>query len=229
MDNISEAFNLLMEIGLFIPIRISGHIIRISTEIVFNTILGIIKSKPRLSLIFDVLHSLFGPAFAISDDPNSVIEALDTKYKVLLALTFQKTLFSLSKILSSGNVNPENILIKINQGLVVLNDYVNGDLSSYKSEEKIEITNIMFSLDKLIEWYLMRRTVVIYNSSNKDILLLENKKELREMSASEIDRMSLEPEPEDESGAKRKKKRSKRRRKSSKKKKKKQTKRRKKK
>ena len=232
MDNISEAFNLLIKIGLFIPIKISGHVIKISTEIVFNTILGIIKSRPRLSLILDVLYGLFGPAFTISDDPRSVIEALDTKYKVLLALTFQKTLFSLSGVLSSEKINSKNIPTKINQGLAVLSNYVNGDLSGYEVEQKIRISNIMFSLDKLIEWYLMRRTTVIYNSSSKDILLLENKKELREMSATEIDRMAsepeLEPEPEPESAAKRKK-RSKRKRKSSKKKKKKQTKRRKKK
>jgi hypothetical protein len=220
MHNISRAFELLMKIGMFIPIKISGHVIRMSTEIVFNTILGIIKSKPGLSLMLNVLHSLFGPAFTISDDPRSAIEALDTKYKVLLALTFQKTLFSLSKILSSGNVNPENVSTKINQGLSVLNNYVNGDLSSYNPGQKIEITNVMFSLDKLIEWYLMRRTTVIYNSSSKDILLLENKKELREMSAAEIDSASLEPEPEPDTASKRKNKRTKRKRKSSKKKKK---------
>lgn len=236
MGNISKAFNLLIKIGLFIPIKVSGHVIKISTEIVFNTILGIIKSKPSLSLMLDVLHSLFGPAFTISDDPQSVIEALDTKYKVLLALTFQKTLFSLSEILSPAKINDKNISTKINQGLTVLDNYVTGDLSDYDGNHKLKITNIMFSLDKLIEWYLMRRTTVIYNSSSKDILLLENKKELREMSAAEIDRMAPEPgpepEPEDEIAAKRKKKRSKRKRKSSKKKKgkkKKQTKRRKKK
>lgn len=220
MDNISKAFDLLIKIGLFIPIKVSGHVIKISTEIVFNTILGIIKSRPGLSLILDVLRGLFGPAFAISDDPQSVIEALDTKYKVLLALTFLKTLFSLSEILSPVENNAENISTKIKQGLIVLNNYVAGNFLDYDEGQKLKITNIMFSLDKLIEWYLMRRTTVIYNSSSKDILLLENKKELREMSAAEIGSMDLEPEPEpeDESAAKRKK-RSKRKRKSSKKKK----------
>ena len=218
-DNISRAFNLLIKIGLFIPIKVGGHVIKISTEIVFNTLLGIIKSKPSLSLMFDVLHSLFGPAFTISDDPQSVIEALDTKYKVLLALTIQKTLFSLSEILSPVEINAENISTKIKEGLAILDNYVTGNLLDYDGDQKLKITNIMFSLDKLIEWYLMRRTTVIYNSSSKDILLLENKKDLREMSAAEIDRMHLPPpEPEGDSAAK-SKKRSKRKRKSSKKKK----------
>ena len=219
MGNISKAFNLLIKIGLFIPIKVGGHVIKISTEIVFNTILGIMKSKPSLSLMLDVLHSLFGPAFTISDDPRSVIEALDTKYKVLLALTFQKALFSLSEILSpvAVEINAKNISTKINQGLTVLNNYVTGDLSDYEGNQKLQITNMMFSLDKLIEWYLMRRTTVIYNSSSKVILLLENKKELREMSAAEIDRIApelgTEPEPESE-GAQFKKKKTRKRRKS---------------
>ena len=169
-EGISNALSKLMEIGLFIPLKISGYVIKISTEIVLNTLLGIIKSNPRTNMLINTFHSLFGPAFTISDDVKSVRDSLDTKYKVLLALTFQKTLLNLSLIVSGGVLDSKNIVERLNTGLRVLDYYINGFFDEF-SDKKIEITNVMFSFDKLIEWYLMRRTIAVYNTTNETLLL----------------------------------------------------------
>jgi len=224
---ISRAFKLLLKMGLFIPLKVGSHIIKISTEIVLNTLLGIMRSKPGIGMLMDILHGLLGPAFTISDDPRSVQEGLDVKYKVLLSLTFQKTLFNLSKIVNPGDISSSNINERINEGLTILNNYVAGYLEDFSKDQKVKITNVMYSLDKLIEWYLMRRTIVIYNPSSKTLLLEDvslNERGVRGRGSDyrgekTIDvEMGVEPEPEDESAAKRKRKNTKRKYKSSKKK-----------
>ena len=64
----------------------------------------------------------------------------------------------------------------------------------------------MKDMNKLTEWYLMRKTIV-FNINNNELLSLEDKKEYRIMTASEIDGI-----------ASKRKKRSKRRKASKKKK-----------
>jgi hypothetical protein len=200
---IGKALSLLMRSGIFIPLRVGGHVIKISTDIVLTSLLSIIKSIKPTDMFFNALYGLFGPAFNISEDPKSVREGLDTKYKVLLAQTFQKTLFTLSRIVNPSDIVSANIEDKLTEGSRVLNEYVTGHFSDF-SGQKIEITNVMFSLDKLIEWYLMRRTIVVYNPKSNTLLLEDvplTEGTRGELSTGAIDiEMGRDDEPEDESG-----------------------------
>ena len=101
----------------------------------------------------------------------------------------------------------------MNFGMELLNSY-NTD-KNYKSlsfvgdkfpDIRIKIDDIMKDMNKLTEWYLMRKTIV-FNINNNELLSLEDKKEYRIMTASEIDGI-----------ASKRKKRSKRRKASKKKK-----------
>jgi hypothetical protein len=202
---ISRALSMLVNIGVVIPMKVLGHTLKISTDIVLTTLLSIVKEGKMTSMFYNVLYGLFGPRFNISEDPASVREGLDTKYKVLLAQAFQKTLFTLSRIVDPTPIDPTNINDKIDVGLRVLNEYVTGGWLDF-AENKVEITNVMFSLDKLIEWYLMRRSIVVYNPKSNTLLLEDVPLQRSGVLSTGVDvEMGMEPESEPESVRRKKK------------------------
>lgn len=222
---------ILGKLGL-VTLKIGGYTMAITTKFISDLFINIFQNNihPRLwSIISMAMSGIFNSPFVISDNKKEIQSKIDHKYRLFLCLIVIKTIFMLGNLIFETEVIDSVKLRQLmNFGIELLNTYIaDRDYNSLPFiQDKFpgirrQIDDIMNDMNKLTEWYLLRKTIVFDINSNK-LLLLENKKELREMSAAEIDRMALEPEPEpeDETAAKRKKKKSKRKRKSSKKKKK---------
>jgi len=231
--------SLLGKLGL-VTLKIGGYTMALTTTFISDLFLNILQNNINtglLNIIGNILGGLFGSTFVISNDSEDIKNKIFLKYKYFLCLIIIKTIFMLGHLIFKANDDtvdtPHKLRESLNYGIELLNSYItdkNYNSLDFVSEEyrdiRRQIDDIMVGgMDKLTEWYLMRKTIVFDINRNK-ILSLEDKKDYRSMEPEEIERMlgsemSLEPEPEDGVAAKRKGKKSKRKRKSSKKKKKK--------
>tara|TARA_B100001094_G_scaffold67291_1_gene63493 strand:- start:2203 stop:3645 length:1443 start_codon:yes stop_codon:yes gene_type:complete len=224
-------------------LKIGGYTMAIATKFISDLFVNILRNKIHSglwSMIEQGVGYFVDSPFIITDNKTDIQAKIDHKYRLFLCLIIVKTIFMLGiLIFRSGSealpVIDSRLKLRqiINFGFDLLDIYTKDKnynslpfVSDKFPEIRRQIDDIMKDMNKLTEWYLMRKTIV-FDMENKELLILD-KKEFRNMTASEIDdimgrQMDLEPETEDESGAKRKgkKKRTKRRRKSSKKKKKK--------
>ena len=200
ITSVKAGVALLSNLGL-ITIKVGGHVMKISTEIAANTVYGIFKSYT--GTLLDTLWMLFGPAFHISTDgiPDDLKERLDDKYKILMALTTMKTIFMLSYVTPGNKTIKDNIKI----GFDILRGQIDGwpGRDDEPSQgEKVRYDTLLYSLNKLAEWYIMRRYIVWRSGSQA--LMIDNLKTIGQMNAREISElnmdsdveMGMEPEPE---------------------------------
>lgn len=249
-------------------LKIGGYTMAIATKFISDLFVNILRNKIHSglwSMIEQGVGYFIDAPFIITDNKIEIQGKINYKYRLFLCLIIIKTIFMLGNLIFKAKKDtvdtPHKLRELLTNGIKLLNSYNTVDKNYYSlefvSEEYRDIREhidyIMIDMNKLTEWYLMRKTIVFDMNKSEEKLLILDKKEFRNMNASEIDDILsreadmdiAEPEPGDETGSaapqilshappigESKKKRSKRKRKSSKKKKgkkRKQTKRRKKK
>ena len=205
-------------------LKVGGYTIAITTKFISDLFLNILQNNinSRLWRIITQGVGFFSEApFIISDDSGDIQSNINHKYKLFLCLIVIKTIFMLGSLIFDKDVSSTMELTQIiNSGIELLDTYNTEDkdydslpfVSEDMTHIREDVEDIMISMNRLTEWYLMRKTIVFDMKSNK-LLLLEDKKEYRNMTKEEIDAM-LSGEMELEPEARSKKKRTRRRRKS---------------
>lgn len=209
-------------------LKVGGYTIAIATKFISDLFLNILQNNinSRLWGIITKGVGFFSEApFIISDDIGDIQSNINHKYKLFLCLIIIKTIFMLGSLIFGKDMSSNMKLTQIiNSGIELLDTYNTEDkdydslpfVSEDMSHIREDVEDIMISMNKLTEWYLMRKTIV-FDIKSKELLLLEDKKEYRNMTKEEIDdmlRSEMELEPETGPGARSKKKRTRRRRKS---------------
>jgi hypothetical protein len=202
--------SIFTKLGL-ITLKVGGYTIAITTKFIIDLFLNILQNKinSRLWRIIAQGVGFFSESpFIISDDSGDIQSNINHKYKLFLCLIIIKTIFMLGSLIVKDVDSNMKITQIIKSGIELLDTYNTEDknydslpfVSEDMSQVREDVEDIMISMNKLTEWYLMRKTIVFDMNSN-ELLLLEDRKEYRNMTREEIDvmlssEMELEQEPE---------------------------------
>ena len=202
-------------------LKIGGYTMAIATKFISDLFVNILRNKIHSglwSMIEQGVGYFIDAPFIITDNKIEIREKINYKYRLFLCLIIIKTIFMLGNLIFKTEVidSFDQLRQLMNFGMELLNTYNTVDKNYYSlefvSEEYRDIREhidyIMVGMNKLTEWYLMRKTIVFdMNNKSEEKLLILDKKEFRNMNASEIDDiLSREAdmdiaEPGDETGS----------------------------
>ena len=188
-------------------LKVGGYTIAIATKFISDLFVNILQNNINSRLWGMIIQGagFFSDApFIISDDSENIRSNINHKYKLFLCLIVIKTVFMLGSLISGKHVSSNMELTGIIKNGIELLDTYNTEGKDYISLPFVsegmthireDVEYIMVNMDRLTEWYLMRKTIV-FDMKSKKLLSLEDKKEYRNMTQKEIDDMlSSEPEP----------------------------------
>ena len=193
---VTTLFNLITTSSI-IALKVSGTFVKISSEFVATLLINIIKDKTNVKfrkLVENIISGVMGAPFIISDNHKEIRKKIIHKYKLFLTCIVIKIIFMLGTI--DYVVDDEqnlfgNIRSILNTGIERLNLYNRGLINKSLPNIKIKVKEIMDTMNKYTEWYLLRKTATMIIADTQSlksdtVIIIDDKKPLSQMTVEDI-------------------------------------------
>ena len=162
---------ILGKLGL-VTLKIGGYTMALTTKFISDLFVNIFRNNINTGLwniIKQVVGGTFNTPFVISDNKIEIQGKINHKYRIFLCLIIIKIIFMLGNLIFKTEVIDSALKLRqlMNFGIELLNSYItdkNYNSLPFVSDKfpdiRIKIDKIMKGIDKLTEWYLMRKTIV---------------------------------------------------------------------